>query len=51
MGKSMAAMVVTERHLWVNLADIEKKEKGFLLDAPVLPYEIFGTYRDSGQEV
>ncbi len=30
MGRSMAAMVVTERHLWVNLADLEKKEKGFL---------------------
>ncbi len=27
MGRSM---VVTERHLWVNLADLEKKEKGFL---------------------
>ncbi len=39
----MAAMVVTERHLWVNLADIGKKEKGFLLDAPVSPSELFGT--------
>ncbi|KAL1249624.1 hypothetical protein QQF64_020629 [Cirrhinus molitorella] len=27
MGRSMAAMVVTERHLWVNLADIGKKER------------------------
>ncbi len=43
MGRSMAAMVVTERHLWVNLADLEKKEKGFLLDAPISPSEIFGT--------
>ncbi len=43
MGRSMAAMVVTERHLWVNLADLEKKEKGFLLDAPVSPSELFGT--------
>ncbi len=43
MGRSMAAMVVTERHLWVNLADIGKKEKGFLLDAPVSPSELFGT--------
>ncbi len=43
MGRSMAAMVVTERHLWVNLADIGKKEKCFLLDAPVLPFELFGT--------
>ncbi len=32
MGRSMA---VTERHMWVNLADIGKKEKGFLLDDPV----------------
>ncbi len=43
MGRSMATMVVTERHLWVNLADIGKKEKGFLLDAPVSPSELFGT--------
>ncbi len=27
----------------MNLADINKKEKGFLLDAPVLPSELFGT--------
>ncbi len=26
-----------------NLADIGKKEKGFLLDAPVSPSELFGT--------
>ncbi|KAK2911433.1 hypothetical protein Q8A67_003566 [Cirrhinus molitorella] len=42
MGRSMGAMVVTERHLWVNLADIGKKERGFLLDAPVSPSELFG---------
>ncbi len=41
--RSMAAMVVTERHLWVNLADIGKKEKGFLLDSRVSPSEFFGT--------
>lgn len=35
--------MVTERHLWVNLADIGKKEKCFLLDAPVLPSELFST--------
>ncbi len=43
MGRSMATMVVTERHLWLNLADIGKKEMGFLLDAPVSPSELFGT--------
>ncbi len=32
MGRSMAAMVVTERHLWVNLADLEKKALLFLLE-------------------
>lgn len=37
VGRSMAA---TERHLWVNLADIVEKEKGFLLDAPVSPVTI-----------
>ncbi len=36
LGSWMATMVVaTERHLWVNLADIGEKEKHFLLDAPV----------------
>ncbi len=47
MSRSMAAMVVTERHLWVNLAPpsgiLEKKEKGFLLDAPISPSQLFGT--------
>ncbi len=37
------SMVATERHLWVNLVDIGTKEKGFLLDAPVSPSELFGT--------
>ncbi|KAL0153483.1 hypothetical protein M9458_051212, partial [Cirrhinus mrigala] len=36
------AMVATERHLWVNLADVGMKERGFLLDAPVSPSELFG---------
>ncbi len=43
MGRSMAAMVVMDRHLWVNLADLERKEKGFLLNAPISPSELFGT--------
>ncbi|KAL0185429.1 hypothetical protein M9458_021126, partial [Cirrhinus mrigala] len=37
------SIVVAERHLWVNLADIGKKEKGFFLNAPVSPFELFGT--------
>ncbi len=43
IDRSMAAMVATERHLWMNLADIGEKEKRFLLDAPVSPSELFGT--------
>lgn len=27
----------------MNLADIGEKEKHFLIDAPVLPFELFGT--------
>ncbi len=30
IGRSMAAMVATERHLWMNLADIGEKEKRFV---------------------
>ncbi len=40
---TMAAMVVTERHLWVNLADLDKKEKSFILDAPISSSELFDT--------
>ncbi|XDV19450.1 hypothetical protein PO909_024920 [Leuciscus waleckii] len=43
IGRSMAAMVATERYLWLNLADIGDKEKAFLLDSPVSPSELFGT--------
>ncbi|XDV41715.1 hypothetical protein PO909_010525 [Leuciscus waleckii] len=39
----MAAMVATERHLWLNLADIGEKEKALLLDSPVSPTKLFGT--------
>ncbi len=51
MGRSMAAMVVTERHMWVNLADIGKKEKGFLLDDPVAFRAFRYLRRDGGREV
>ncbi len=48
IGRSMAAMVATERHLSVNLADIREKEKRFLLDAPVLPFGIVRHIRWGG---
>ncbi|KAL0150814.1 hypothetical protein M9458_053896, partial [Cirrhinus mrigala] len=43
MGRVIGALVVMERHLWVNLADIGKKERGFLFNAPVSPSVLFGT--------
>ena len=38
----MAALVATERHLWLNLSDIKDKEKHVLLDAPVSTVGLFG---------
>ncbi|ROI84191.1 hypothetical protein DPX16_19963 [Anabarilius grahami] len=42
IGRSMAAMVSTERHLWLNLTGIKDKDRVFLLDAPVSPSGLFG---------
>jgi hypothetical protein len=42
IGRSMAAMVSTERHLWLNLTGIKDKDRAFLLDAPVSPSGLFG---------
>ncbi len=41
-GRSMAAMVATERHLWLNLSGIKEKDRAFLLDAPISPSGLFG---------
>lgn len=35
IGLSMAALVATERHLWLNLSGIREKDKAFLLDVPL----------------
>lgn len=43
IGRSMAAMVATERYLWVNLAAIGKTEKDFLHEAPLSPTGHFAT--------
>ncbi|KAI2663288.1 Transposon Tf2-6 polyprotein [Labeo rohita] len=42
IGRSMAAMVSTERHLWLNLTGIKERDRSFLLDAPVSPSGLFG---------
>ncbi|KAJ8006447.1 hypothetical protein DPEC_G00107360 [Dallia pectoralis] len=38
----MAALVATERHLWLSLSDMGDREKAFLLDAPLSPEGRFG---------
>ncbi|XP_067312462.1 uncharacterized protein [Pseudorasbora parva] len=42
IGRSMAALVATERHLWLNLSDIKERDKKFLMDSPVSPTGLFG---------
>lgn len=42
IGHSMPGLVSTERHLWLNLTGIKNRDKVFLLDAPVLPFSLFG---------
>lgn len=42
IGRSMAAMVATERHLWLNLSGIKEKDRSFLLDAPLSASGLFG---------
>ncbi|KAL0147873.1 hypothetical protein M9458_056832, partial [Cirrhinus mrigala] len=41
IGRSMAALVATERHLWLTLSDMKKKDTVFLLDAPLAPSGLF----------
>ncbi|KAI2668278.1 putative uridine nucleosidase 2 [Labeo rohita] len=40
--RSMAALVVAERHLWLTLSDMKEKDRVFLLDAPLSPSGLFG---------
>ncbi len=41
-GRSMAALVATERHLWLNLSNVKGKCKNFLMDAPISSSGLFG---------
>lgn len=38
----MVALVAAERHLWLNLSDIKKKDKAFLFDTQLFPPGLFG---------
>ncbi len=42
IGRSMTALVATERHLWLNLNNIKQKDKNFLMDAPLSSSGLFG---------
>ncbi|XP_073720453.1 uncharacterized protein [Misgurnus anguillicaudatus] len=42
VGRSMGALVATERHLWLNLSELKSSDRAFLLDAPVAPSGLFG---------
>ncbi len=42
IGRSMAALVVTERPLWLTLSNIKDRDRIFLLNAPLLPSGLFG---------
>ncbi|KAG1961314.1 hypothetical protein F2P79_005480 [Pimephales promelas] len=41
VGRSMSALVATERHLWLNLSNMKEKDKAFLLDAPLSTVGLF----------
>ncbi|KAL0165643.1 hypothetical protein M9458_037487, partial [Cirrhinus mrigala] len=42
IGRSMAALVAAEKHLWLTLSDMKEKDRVFLLDAPLSPAGLFG---------
>ncbi len=42
LGKAMSTMVVQERHLWLNLAEMKDANKARFLDAPIAQAGLFG---------
>ncbi len=42
LGKAMSTMVVQERHLWLNLAEMKDVDKARFLDAPISQVGLFG---------
>ncbi len=47
LGKAMSTMVVQERHLWLNLAEMKDVDKARFLDAPISQGGLFGCSRAS----
>ncbi len=42
LGKAMSTMVVQERHLWLNLAEMKDVDKARFFDAPISQAGLFG---------
>ncbi len=42
LGKAMSTMVVQERHLWLNLAEMKDVDMAHFLDAPISQAGLFG---------
>ncbi len=42
IGRSMASLVVLERHLWLTLTEIKNADRVSFLDAPISPSGLFG---------
>ena len=43
IGRTMASLTVTERHLWLTLSDMADSERAAFLDAPLSPAGLFGS--------
>ncbi|ROK16088.1 hypothetical protein DPX16_22706 [Anabarilius grahami] len=50
IGRSMASLVVLERHLWLTLTEIKDAVKAIFLDSPVSPTGLFGPAVDGFAE-
>ena len=51
LGKAMSTLVVQERHLWLNLAEMRDMDKARFLDAPISQAGLFGdTVEDFAQQ-
>ncbi|KAL0179745.1 hypothetical protein M9458_025187, partial [Cirrhinus mrigala] len=52
LGRAMSTMVVQERHLWLNLAEMRDAEKVCFLDAPISQAGLFGeTVKEVAQQL
>lgn len=43
ISRSLAAMIATEQHLWLDLSGLKEKDRAFLMVAPISPLGLFGT--------